>query len=54
MFVPAKPFQPSQMFASKAGAYQSKALFMLSTLGETPEAVFLVVCDPSMNELWAT
>ena len=19
-----------------------------------PEAVFLVVCDPSMNELWAT
>ncbi len=21
---------------------------------ESPEAVFLVVCDPSMNELWAT
>ncbi len=20
----------------------------------TPEAVFLVICDPSMNELWAT
>ncbi len=21
---------------------------------EKPDAVFLVVCDPSMNELWAT
>ncbi len=21
---------------------------------ETPEAVFLVVCDPSINELWVT
>ncbi len=27
------PVQPSQMFAGKAGAYPSKAPFMLSTLG---------------------
>jgi hypothetical protein len=29
MFVPGKLFQPSVMFASKAGAYQSEAPFQL-------------------------
>jgi len=29
VFVPGKPFQPSLMFAGKAGAYQTKAPFRL-------------------------
>jgi len=33
MFVPGKPFQPSLMFASKAGAYPNEAPFRCSTLG---------------------
>jgi hypothetical protein len=23
-------------------------------MGQVPEAIFLVMCEPSMNELWAT
>ncbi len=42
------------MFAGKAGAYSSEAPFMGSTVGLAPESVFLVMCDPSMNELWET
>ncbi len=37
--------------------YDSKKFYDTGphTLSETiPEAVFLVVCDPSMNKLWAT
>ncbi len=36
VFVPAKPFLPSLMFSSKAGAYQKKVLFRCATLGEFP------------------
>ncbi len=50
MFVFDKPFQPSLMFFSKAGAYFIGEPFKCSTLGQAPEAVFLVVCDPSMND----
>jgi hypothetical protein len=32
-FVPGKPFQPSLMFAGKAGAYPSEVPFNYSTLG---------------------
>jgi len=32
VFVPGKPFQPSLMFAGKAGAYPSEASFRCSTL----------------------
>ncbi len=32
MLVPDKPFQPSLMFAGKAGAYPSEAPFRCSTL----------------------
>ncbi len=31
-----KPFEPIQMFADKAGANQSDALFRCSTLGKAP------------------
>ncbi len=37
MFVPGKLFQPSQMFAGKAGAYPSEASFSYSTLGCAPD-----------------
>jgi hypothetical protein len=33
MFVPGKPFQPSLMFASKAGAYMNEAPFSCFTIG---------------------
>jgi hypothetical protein len=33
VFVPGKPFQPSLMFAGKAGAYPSEAPFTCCTLG---------------------
>ena len=33
VFVPGKPFQPSHMFAGKAGAYMSEAPFRCSMLG---------------------
>ena len=33
MFVPGKPFQPSLIFAGKAGAYPSEAPCRCSTLG---------------------
>jgi len=33
VFVFGKPSQPSEMFADKAGAYSSEALFRFSTLG---------------------
>ncbi len=29
-------------------------LFIIRKALTCPEAVFLVMCDPSMNELWAT
>jgi hypothetical protein len=48
---PSKPFQSSLMFVGKAGTYPREASFSFFTLGQTPEAVFLVVCDPSMKEL---
>jgi hypothetical protein len=32
LFVPGKPFQPSLMFAGKAGAYPNEAPFRCSTL----------------------
>jgi hypothetical protein len=35
--VPGKPFQPSLMFTGKIGAYQSKASFICSTIGLTPD-----------------
>jgi hypothetical protein len=35
-FVPDKPFQPSLMFAGKAGAYQNEAPFRCYTLGWVP------------------
>jgi hypothetical protein len=38
VFVPAKLFQPSLMFAGKVGVYPSEAPFMCSTLGEAPVA----------------
>ncbi len=31
-----------------------KLLKIKFKIGHTPEAVFLVVCDPPMNKLWAT
>jgi hypothetical protein len=33
VFVPGKPFQPSLMFAGKAGGYPSEALFRCSAIG---------------------
>ncbi len=36
MYVPGKPFQPSLMFAGKAGAYPSEAPFRCSSLGSYP------------------
>ncbi len=36
MFVPGKPFQPSIMFAIKAGAYMNESPFRCSTLGYAP------------------
>jgi len=33
VFDPNKPFQPSLMFAGKAGSYLSEASFCCSTLG---------------------
>jgi len=36
MFVPGKHFQPSVIFASKARAYPSEALFRCTTLGQAP------------------
>jgi hypothetical protein len=33
VFVPGKPFQPSLMFAGKAGAYPREDPFRFSTLG---------------------
>jgi hypothetical protein len=50
-FVPCKLIQPSLIFADKAGDYPREAPFRSTTLGKAPEAVFLVVCEPSMNEL---
>ncbi len=41
-----KPFQLRLMLVGKARAYPSEAPFRFFT-----EAVFLVVCDTSMNEL---
>jgi len=38
-------------FNSKFSKMQSNSAIFIA-LG--PEAVFLVVCDPSMNKLWAT
>ncbi len=35
VIVAGKPFQPSLMFAGKAGAYTNKAPFTCSTLGQT-------------------
>ncbi len=37
MFVPGKPFQPSPMFADKAGACQSEVTLRCSTLGWAPD-----------------
>ncbi len=37
MFVPDKHFQPSLMFASKAGANLGEALFRCSTQGQAPD-----------------
>ncbi len=39
VFVPAKPFQPSLVFASKIRVYPSEAPFRCSTLGEAPVAL---------------
>jgi hypothetical protein len=36
VFVHVRPFQPSLMFASRAGAYPSEAPFTGSTLGYSP------------------
>jgi len=36
VFVPGKPFQPSLMFVSKAGAYLNEAPLRCSTLGCAP------------------
>jgi len=33
---------------------QFKIAASLVFFNSIPEAIFLVVCDPSMNELWAT
>jgi hypothetical protein len=41
MFVLGKPFQPSIMFVSKAGAYPSVRLFGFSTLGQVPRNIGL-------------
>jgi hypothetical protein len=38
MFVPGKPFQPSLMFACKAGAYSSEATFRCPTLEKAGKA----------------
>jgi hypothetical protein len=51
MPVSGRPFQSSVMLVSEAGAYQNETPFKCSTVMYTPEAIFLVVCDPSMNEL---
>jgi hypothetical protein len=42
-------FLPLLCFEKKAGVFIPGKLFRLSIT--LPEAVFLVVCDPSMNEL---
>ncbi len=44
-------FQDSLIFVSYARAYQSGAPYGSMLYGYAPEAVFLVMCDPSMNEL---
>ncbi len=49
LFVPGKPFKLNLMFASQASGYSADLAGLPET--NTPEAIFLVICDPSMNEL---
>ncbi len=52
--MPGKPFQPNIKSVSNSEVEPNKAVLYTSSrsLGNVfTEAVFLVVCDPSMNEL---
>jgi hypothetical protein len=53
-FATAIHFHPRLMFGGKAGAYQNGDSCDTPLWWLVPEGIFLVVCDPSMNELWAT
>jgi hypothetical protein len=47
-------FENIRLEWGQAGVYPSKALYRYPLIGylpTLPEAVFLLVCDPSMNEL---
>jgi hypothetical protein len=43
------PFKSHKCFHTSNGAS-----YLSTAASKTTEAVFLVVCDPYMNELWAT
>jgi hypothetical protein len=63
VFVPGEPFEPGVMQRSNLSkSYKESEVLWAWTLiflqiSESdfkPEAILLVVCDPSLNDLWAT